>query len=201
MSLPDPARPTPESFLTLRDANAAPAAPAAPPSADDQERRSVPDLLSDLANGNLTPEAMPKPQRLRCVEYLSEHGYSADESAHLLRVSPRTIKRDRAEARKNQALEPGIDLGDQLMGEHHRLATASIERLTRLALDAETPAYARLWAEESILRIHQRLLDNARKLHYFPTGNNRLRHLVKMDPDQAQRDQEFLRAITQRGAF
>jgi len=69
---------------------------------------------------------------------------------------------------------------------------------TRLTLDPSVTPYARLWAEDAIHRIHQRLIDNAHKLHYFPTGQKRLTHALKMDPDEARRDREYLVALRQR---
>ena len=46
-------------------------------------------------------------------------------------MSERTVRRDRSAARKDDAIAPDIYLGDELLGEYHRLTMASIQRLIR----------------------------------------------------------------------
>lgn len=63
--------------------------------------------------------------------YLTTDGFSSSEIGSLLKMSERTVRRDRSAARKDDAIAPDIYLGDELLGEYHRLTMASIQRLIR----------------------------------------------------------------------
>ena len=140
--------------------------------------------------------------RQQCVGHLTLEGFTSGEIAQLMRISERTVRRDRAAVRQTDALAPARSLGDELLGEFQRLTLASVQRLTRLARDPEAPHYARMWAEESIVRIYQRFIDTAHRLRYIEDGRARLAHQRDTDPAEQERFRETLaslRGVVSRG--
>jgi len=140
--------------------------------------------------------------RRACVAELSDQGFAISEIATLLRVSSRTVNRDRRFLRHAEAIEPSLRLSDELLGEMHRLTQASVQRLTRMANDETAPAYARLWAEDAMTRAYKRFIDTANELRYLRGGGERLSYLESIDPDRHKRtaartkaDFESLRAM------
>ncbi|MEX1088489.1 MAG: hypothetical protein WEC36_18130 [Phycisphaeraceae bacterium] len=101
-------------------------------------------------------------------------GFTTGDMAALLKTHERMVWRDRAAIRKEDALEPSETLGDELLGEYQALTRASVQRLSRLSRDATTPAYARLWAEEAIVRVQQRFIETVHRLQYLSEGKTRI---------------------------
>lgn len=162
-----------------------------------QPEPSVADLVRDLHEGRIAVDDLPTERRRECVSHLTLEGFSSAQIAGLLKVSDRQVRRDRAAVRKDEAVTPDLKLGDELLGEFQRIALASIQRLTRLCGDAAQPVYARLWAEEAIVRIHQRLIQTAQRIHYLCDGQRRLMHLIDTDPEERSRVRERM-AVMQR---
>lgn len=140
------------------------------------------EIVHDIHDGKVDPSGLALPVRRRCVAHLLYEGFSVQETAQLMQVSERTVSRDRSDARADNALPPDIHLGDQLLGEFQCYTLGSIQRLIRLAKESSTPPYARLWAEESINRMYQRLMDMALKMNYINDGMDRLIEQVETDP-------------------
>ncbi len=136
--------------------------------------------------------------RQRCVDHLTHEGFSTTEIAELMKISVRTVRRDRSAIRKDHALTPDLALGDELLGEFQRLILASIQRLVRLAHDVNTPPFARLWAEEAIVRNYQRLIDTAHRMNYLADGSRRLTHQRETDPAEHQRFKEQMGGMMRR---
>ena len=134
----------------------------------------ITEMIERIHAGRLNVSDLAVNVRQQCVGHLVLEGFTTTEIAQLLRMSERTVTRDRAAVRRDDALAPDSRLGDQLLGEFERISQSSVQRLTRLAQDTQNPAYARLWAEEAIVRIYQRLIDTVHRLHYFEDGKGRL---------------------------
>ncbi len=160
-----------KSATTEQDAPATadPKSPAAP-----HDTPPVTDIVHDLHAGRRSAADLSPDVRRDCVAHLTYEGFNAPQIAELMRISERTVCRDRAAARKQAALAPSRTLGDELLGEYHHVTLASVSRLIRLARETQTPAYARLWAEEAISRMYHRLMQTAHRMGYFETGQIRL---------------------------
>ena len=158
------------------------------------DNRTVTELVAAINDGQVSPESLPMAKRQQCVDRLTLDGFSNSDIAELMHISERTVRRDRAAIRRDHAVEPDRRLGDELMGEFQRLILASVQRLVRLANDPQTPAYARLWVEEAIVRNYQRLIDTAHRLHYFENGAQRLREVRLLDPAEIEREKQIGRA-------
>ena len=148
---------------------------------------SVHDLIQELSAGRRSADDLLPAQRRLCVDHLTDEGFTNTDIARVLRVSARTVTRDRLAARRDHAVQPDCYLGDELLGEYERLTLVGIARLTRLTRDSDTPAYARLWAEEAIHKMYQRFIDTAHRLKYLATGSSRLQQQRDNDPAENQR--------------
>ncbi len=110
-------------------------------------------LVQEIHAGRIQADSLSAELRRQCVGHLTIEGCATSDIAALMRVPERTIRRDRAMVRREEAVGPSLTLGDELLGEYQRFTLASVQRLTRMCNAAEEPAYARLWAEEAISRV------------------------------------------------
>lgn len=164
---------------------------ASPP--DALENIPTADLIHRLCDGEVQVEQLTPALRQRCVEHLTLGGYSNSDIAALLKISERTVTRDRTAIRRDGALSTTPELGNELLGEYQRLTLASIQRLTRLASDSATPPYARLWAEDAVTRVYQRFMETARRLGYLERPRRPL--FNPLDPAAAEQQSNLLRSI------
>jgi hypothetical protein len=124
--------------------------------------------------GTLDPGALSAEVRRACVGHLGEQGFTSGEIAEVMKITERTVRRDRAALRREHGMGPDRELGDELLGEFERVVSTANARLTRLARDPEVSAYARLWAEEAQVRNYKRLIEMAHRLRYVESGQSRL---------------------------
>ncbi len=131
-------------------------------------------VIRDLSNGLRNPEDLDAWTRQECVLQLSLEGFNNEEIACVLRISERTVTRDRKAVRKAHALKPDCELGDELLGEFQEHMFGSVRRLTRLCNDSTTPPAVRVRADEAIGRIYQRFTEQVRRFAYAQDGSERL---------------------------
>lgn len=155
-----------------------PAAPVPPPPPEPVEsltdRPAIMDLVRDISNDVRNAKDLDPVTRQECVLALSLDGFTNEDIACLLRISERTVSRDRKAARKLNALQPDCSLGDELLGELQEYAMTSIRRLTKMCSDTSTPPAVRLRADEAIARIYGRFVDQVRRFSYAQDGMERL---------------------------
>ena len=167
------------------------------------EGASVEELVRQVHEGRVEVGELGLEVRRECVEHLALEGFSTGEIAQLLGMNERTVRRDREANRRAGALEPSVGLGDELMGEFERVVQASAQRLARLARDPESPAYARLWAEEAIVKNYQRFIQTAHRLRYVEEGGRRLARRRAEDGEEVEgfrRRAAVLREMARRGS-
>ena len=162
------------------------------------EGMPISEVIQQIHARQVDANDLPNDVRQQCVGHLTLEGFTNSEIAQLMRICERTVTRDRNAVRHAGALVPDRTLGDQLLGELERICMSSVQRLTRLAQDTNNPPYARLWSEEAIVRIHQRLIDTAHRLHYFEDGKARLQHERDTDPAEHERSRQRTRAMLER---
>lgn len=155
-------------------------APRENPVGVDQET-AVADLVAGIESGQIDPCSLNMFGRQSCVEQLSMDGMTNGEIARFLKVSERTVKRDLAAVRREAALEPSWLLGDELIGEMQRLTLAAVRRLTRMSGEPSLPPYARLWAQEAVVRTYDRFIGAAQRMKYIEPGEGRIRWQREME--------------------
>lgn len=147
----------------------------------------VESAIHQVHAGKRMATELPLDLRHQCVAHLTMQGFTTTDIAAALHMNERTVRRDRAAIREDEAILPDMHLGDELLGEYQRYLHAGIQRLTRRANDKGEPAFVRLWAEEAITRMYQRFLDTARKMNYTRDGETRVRQQIAIDPAEQQR--------------
>lgn len=162
----------------MSDANALPQV------RDELDAMPTAEILQQLYDGRLMGERVSPETRRRCVAYMVAQGFTNAEMAELLRVSERTVQRDRMALRREMALAPDRRLGDELLGEFQQIVLSSVARLLRLVREGGRIEYARVRAEEAMVRIYRQLIDTAYRLRYLEDGGRRLsdQHLHETNP-------------------
>lgn len=128
------------------------------------------ELIREIKAGGLSPSSISVDDRVACVAYLSGEGFSVPEIAQILRVSDRTVMRDRARVREQTALESTPELLPQIAGRLVAEAEASIQRLRRIGRDKESPAAVRADAERAAWSVMRELTVSLQRLGYLPTA-------------------------------
>ncbi len=159
------------------------------------DNASIADLVRQITNKETSAADLPTELRQECVDHLTLEGHSSAEIAKSMGIGERTVRRERAAVRREQALRPDLSLGDELLGELQRLTLAGVQRLSRLARESATPPQVRVRSEEAILRSYERFMETANRLNYIETGKYRLQYLRETDPDLARRVKEQRKAM------
>ncbi len=110
----------------------------APEELSRESERSVLDLIRGLQAGSTSGASLTPGDRRRCVEHLSAEGYSAAEISEILKVSQRTIARDRTVIRQHNALERDPKLTAEMVGYLVQQAEQGVGRIRRVIRDSHT---------------------------------------------------------------
>jgi DNA-binding CsgD family transcriptional regulator len=136
--------------------------------------RTVLSLIRDLQAGRVAGSSLSTSDRRRVVEQLALEGYSVAEIAEILKVSERTIARDRAAVRATHALSPSPELVRESAGMLVRQAEAGIGRLRKLGRDRDVPAAVKVQAEMAAWAISKDVVSKLQSLGYLPTAATRI---------------------------
>ncbi len=113
---------------------------------------------------------------------------SVHEMAALLGVCDRTVKRDRQTIRRDNAVDPGEDLGDEMVAELLNTAEVAMSRLYKAVRPTpdgpNVTAHMQMRAAINSFRIFRDLVRTLADLQYIPSGARRvnLDALSKPDP-------------------
>ena len=125
-------------------------------------------LIQQIKDGSVEPKSLSKDQRQQCVAILCSEGYSESSIAQVLNRSEKTIHRDIAEVRSQNALSPDANLARELVGEMLVKARAHQSRLLRISSNKENKAFDRIQAEYAAWRIERELIERLQSLGYMP---------------------------------
>lgn len=159
--------------------------------------RSVIALIRAIRDGSTAPTSLAPEDRRRCVEHLTAEGYSVVEIGEILATSERTIARDRAALRQENAIERRPDLLPETVGRLMQEADQSIGRIRRAARDRQARPGERVEAEYTAWRIARELTERLQSLGYLPTSATQVsadlihHHQVDGLPDFAQLQEEL----------
>lgn len=141
---------------------------------DDPHAMPIDRLINHLKEGRAHPWDLSPDLRRDIVIRLTRDGHSASDIASLIRITERTVRRDRAAARTASRIDPTTTLGDEWLGDFREVTMRSIERLTRLANDPNAPPSTRVWAEQTIAINYERLMTTAKRLGYIANAKHRI---------------------------
>lgn len=154
-------------------------------------------MIRALQAGELAGNNLGIGDRRRCVEHLSAEGYVVPEIAEILKLSERTIARDREAIRAANSVARGPKLLGEMVGYLLRQAESSIARMKRLGRDRETPPDVRLNAERGCWAVAKETVETLQSLGYLPTAQQtiaaELTYRFEVEPDYAGMQQELER--------
>lgn len=145
-----------------------PSSPPPPPAAQVREPEPVLTLIQNIRDRRIDPSVLDSEDRRRCVEVLRGEGYSVAEIGRILKKSERTIQRDLAQIRTDNALRVRPGFAEEMAGEMVRQAEVSVARLRRIAREQAASAMERLMAESAAWRVHSDMIIRLQSLGHLP---------------------------------
>lgn len=153
------------------------------PDAHGVPERTVLSLIREIREGRMSGPMLHRDDRLRVVEHLTAEGYTGPEIAEILKVSERTVIRDRIVVRELNALVPTDEMVGQVVGNLVRTAEQVTGRLRRIGRDAGTKAGEKIEAEKTIWVVQRELVVTLQGLGYLPTAPTNLNARITSGDD------------------
>jgi DNA-binding CsgD family transcriptional regulator len=138
-----------------------------------KESRSL-DILQGIKTGTTNPALLSPKQRRRLVILLIAEGQSTAEIAHILKVSDRTIERDKQKIRKKNAIVKDPKLAEQMAGRLLFEAETAIQKIRKYERDKQTSPATRIDAEHKCFQIVNELAERLQSMGYLPTATKKL---------------------------
>ncbi len=166
----------------------------------DTDERTL-SLLQKVQAHTVDPKCVRPAERRLIVSYFIAEGYSTPDMAQILKVSDRSIERDKKAIRETNALTADPELVEQMVGRFVCEAELCIQRIRKAARDKDTPQAVRIEAEHRCYQIASDMIASMQRLGYLPTATSRLQadftHNIGQIPDfpQMQAELERLRQI------
>jgi transposase len=131
-------------------------------------------LLKQIQSGQLDPACIGTPSRRQLVVAMMSDGYSTAEIAEILKVSDRTIERDRKAIREANAVSRDPRLVEQMTGRLIGEGELCVQRIRKAARDKEASPMVRIEAEHRCFQIVSNLVEGLQRLGYLPTATQKL---------------------------
>lgn len=125
-------------------------------------------LLKQIQQGVVDPKDIDKDARLQVVEALVFEGSSVPQIAVILKVSDRTIRRDIAAIRKQNALSPDNNWAKMFIGNMSMKAENHSSSITRLARSSKASVGEKTQAEYLAWKIAEEHTKILQTLGYLP---------------------------------
>jgi hypothetical protein len=169
----------------------------------DTEQRTL-SLLQKIQTGAVDPKCIRPAERRLIVSYLMADGYCTADMAQILKVSDRSIEREKKAIRETNALAADPQLTEQMAGRLVFEAELSIQRIRKAARDKNTPQAVKVDAEHRCYQIFSDMITSMQRLGYLPMATTRLQadltHHVGQIPDLPQMQEEVQRLKEIQGA-
>ena len=154
-------------------------------------------LLQKIQSGTLDPKLVRPIERRILVGFLMSDGYSATEIAQILKVSDRSVERDKKVIREENAIAPDPKLVEQMVGRLVFEAELSIQRIRKTTRDKDAPASVKIDAEHRCYQIVHDMVLSLQRLGYLPIATQRMQaditHSIGQIPELPQIELEFQR--------
>ncbi len=160
-------------------------------------------LVKAVRDNVIPAKALTREQRQICVEYLGSEGYSTGEMAEILKVSSRTVRRDREQIRERNAVSLDPDFTARHVGQLLQGAQYAISSLIRISREKDCPYAARVKAIKQTWVISKELTEVLQSIGYLPNIPKELkaelRHSLCEPPgfDEITHEIDILRASTE----
>jgi len=131
-------------------------------------------LLQKIKNGQFEANSIEKAERKLLVLFLKAEGKSTAEIAHLVKVSDRTIERDKNAVREEIAITKNPKLVEQMVGMLVYESELSVQRLRKVQRDKEASAADKIEAERTNNQNRYQLFKMMQSLGYLPTAAQKI---------------------------
>jgi transposase len=132
------------------------------------------DILQGIKKGTTDPASLLPNQRKLIVPFLMAEGQSTAEIAHLLKVSDRTIERDKKAIRQENAISQDPKLADVIAGRLVDEAQICIQRIRKFERDNNCPPAAKIEGEKGCFHIVNSLAERLQSMGYLPIAAKKL---------------------------
>ena len=154
-------------------------------------------LLQRIQNGSVDPKGIGPAERRQLVVYLMADGYSTADIAQILRVSDRSIERDKKKIREQNALVREPALVGQMVGRLYSEAELTSQRIRKVTRDKRVSASVKVDAEHRCYQIFSDLVQRLQSLGYLPIASQKIQadltHRVGEVPDFVEIHSELQR--------
>ena len=124
-------------------------------------------------------------------------GYSTADMAQILKVSDRSIERDKKAIRETNALAADPELVEQMVGRLVCEAELSVQRIRKAVRDKDTPHSVKVDAEYRCFQIINEMTISLQRIGYLPTATARLQaditHSIGQVPELSHIELEYQR--------
>ena len=131
-------------------------------------------LLQKIKDGQFEANSIEKAERKLLVRFLMAEGKSTAEIAHLLKVSDRTIERDKKALREEIAITKNPKLVEQMAGMLMYESELSVQRLRKVQRDKDASPADKIEAERTSNQNRCQLFKMMQSLGYLPTAAKRI---------------------------
>jgi transposase len=132
------------------------------------------DILQGIKDGITDPASLLANQRKLLVPFLMAEGQSTAEIAHLLKVSDRTIERDKKANREDNAISQDPQLANVMAGRLFDEAQICSQRIRKFQRDSNCPPAAKIEGEKACFQITKELIEMLQSMGYLPTVSKKL---------------------------
>jgi|TARA_B100001971_G_scaffold171231_1_gene163501 hypothetical protein len=138
---------------------------------DKQNKENIPVLamLQQLRDGALDPKQIDKDTRRQLVEVLYSEDYTIYQVAQIFNCSEKTIQRDLADIRKQNALVPSANFASEMIGELVSKARQHCSALGRISKSSNSTPQERILSSVSGWKIFKELVERLQSLGYLPS--------------------------------
>ncbi len=169
-----------------------------------QEHPSEPDdkptvlsVIRGLQDGTVSAKSLSITSRRACVEHLTGEGYSVVEIAEILKVSERTVARDRQAIHVANAVQRDPALVGLVVGRLMHETDLSISRMRRVAREKKTAASVKVEAEHRCYQVYSDFVQSLQRLGYLPTAAHEIRADLTHHVDHPSSFEETLEELAQ----
>lgn len=132
------------------------------------------DILQGIKERTTDPASLLPNQRKPLVPFLAAEGQSTAEIAHLLKVSDRTIERDKKAIREENAISQDPELANIIAGRLVNEAQICIQRIRKFERDNNCPPAAKIEGEKGCFHIVKSLAERLQSMGYLPIAAKKL---------------------------
>ena len=142
------------------------------------EPLGVIEIITQIKHGTTDPKSLDPGDRRQCAAYLFGEGMSTPEIARLLKVTERTIRRDREQIREEQSVSRDPSLAGRIAGQLFAEAENTVQRIRRVVRERDASHAVRVQGETECFSIFCKLTERLQSLGYLPTAPTQIQASV-----------------------